>query len=115
MASKSSFNKTAIKVFNTFGDLIENVTYTIVGAWNPVTETTTNTTEAIRISVSPVKKEEADGEQIMIGDMMALIIVSEMTATPKIDDFLTFGGADYVVRAVEDNHTITWKLLLRRL
>lgn len=114
MASKSSFDATAIKIFNNFGDLIEDATYVITGAWNPVTETSSDTNETIRMSVRAINREEPDGG-VMEGDLMATIIQSEMTATPKIDDRIAFNAVNYLVRSVADNHSILWQLELRRV
>lgn len=112
---RAEFDAAAIELFDSFGDLIENATLTIVGVWNPVTETSATTTEQIRVSIRPVTKEEADGAQIMVGDTMATAITSEVAATPKIDDQLTLLGVDYLVRSVADSHGILWKMGLRRV
>lgn len=114
MSVRAKFDQAAVNIFDAFGDAIDNVTYTITGAWNPVTETSSDTAETIRVSVKPITRDEADGE-VMTGDMMATIIQSEMTATPKIDDKLTLNSVDYLVRSVVDKYTILWELELRRV
>ncbi len=114
MPNRSAFEAAAVNVFNAFGDIIEDVTYTIVGVWNPVTETSSATTEAIRISIKPITRDESDGE-IMTGDSIATIIQAEMTAVPKIDDRITLDSIEYLVRAVVDKYKVLWELELRRV
>lgn len=123
MSLRAEFDAAAIGIFNAFGDLIEDVTLTIVGAWNPTTETSATTTEQIRVSISDATKAEGVATRgggvgkldIMDGDLNALAITSEVTATPKIDDQLTLNGVDYLVRSVADSHGILWKMGLRRV
>jgi putative aminopeptidase FrvX len=113
---RATFNKAAIRLFDTFGDLIEGVVYSSIGPWDPTTESNTAVTQPdLRISARPPKREEADATGIMVGDLVALVIQSEMTATPKIDDRLALDGVDYIVRAVVDSHKVLWRLSLRRL
>lgn len=115
MPNRAIFEAAAVNVFNAFGDIIEDVTYTSAGAFNPVTETTTgDATEAIRVSFKPLDKDEADGD-IMVGDTMATIIQSEMTLTPKIDDTLVLDGVNYIARSVVDKYKVLWELHLRRV
>ena len=114
MVNRAQFDKAAIKIFNSFGDIIEDVTYTISGAWDQATESATNSTESIRVSVKPVTKEEADGAEVMIGDMVATVTVSEMTAVPKIDDLITLDSVDYIVRSATNKYKVLHELILRR-
>lgn len=116
MVQRATFNSAAIRVFDTFGDLIEDVSYRNAGVWNPITETQEPAaTETVRMKASPFTRREIDGANVMIGDLKALIIQTELTLTPKIDDFLTWDGVDYLVRAVENVHQVLWRLQLRRV
>jgi uncharacterized protein with von Willebrand factor type A (vWA) domain len=113
--SRAQFDAAAITIFNAFGDLIEDVTLSQPGAWDPITETQTPTTESIRVARREFTRQEADGQSVMVGDLEAMAIISEVTATPKIDDTLIMDGVNYLVRGVGNNQGVIWRLHLRRL
>lgn len=115
MSLRAEFDQAAKDIFDAFGDLIEDVTLSQPGAWNPITETQTPSTESIRVSRKEFKREEADGQSIMVGDLECLAIKSEVTLTPKIDDTLTMESVDYLVRGVGNIQGILWRLHLRRV
>ncbi len=116
MVNRAVFQAAAVRLFDTFGDLIEDVTYTKPGAWDIVTETQTPaSTETVRIKAAPFKRQEIDGDNVMVGDLNALIIQAEITATPEMDDTVLWDGVTYLVRAVENVHQVTWRLQLRRV
>lgn len=116
MVMRAQFDSMAKRVFDTFGDLIEDVAYKRAGVWNPVTETQDPAaSETVRIKASPFTRQEIDGANVMIGDLKALIIQTELTIIPKIDDTITWDGVDYLVRAVENVHKVLWRLQLRRV
>lgn len=123
MVQRATFTSAAKTIFDAFGDLIENVSYRNAGVWNPITETEApTTTETVRVAVREFTRAEqisvrgAVGKlAIMSGDLQALIIVSEITITPKIDDILTLDTIDYLVRSVGDISKVLWRLQLRRV
>lgn len=123
MVQRATFDNAAKKIFDSFGDLIENVSYRSAGVWNPITETEApTTTETVRVAIREFTRAEqisvrgAVGKlAIMSGDLQALVIVSEITITPKIDDILTLDGVKYSVRSVGDISKVLWRLQLRRV
>ncbi len=124
MGLRAEFDAAAISIFDAFGDLIEDVTHTKPGAWDIVTETQTPaSTETIRVALREYTRAEqfsarganAGNVDVMSGDLQGLVIQSEMTATPEIDDTLLLDGVTYLVRSIGNISKILWRLQLRRV
>lgn len=124
MVDRAVFQAAAVRLFDTFGDIIEDVTYTKPGAWDIVAETQTPASvETIRVAFKEYTRAEqfsARGSNsgnldIMSGDIQGLVIQSEMTTVPEIDDTLVLDGVTYLAKAVGNVSKVLWRLQLRRV
>jgi len=109
MSLKGTFRIAAKSMFDAFGDAIEQVSYSSVGAWNPETETETVITESVRAAVNN-NARVFNTEGVYIGGIELVILQNELISTPKIGDKAAFGGATYRVVKHMNLSGVVWKL-----
>ena len=85
----------------------------VAGSYDPVTGTTTTTTETYtgRGVFGGYSVQEVDGQHILATDTKLTALQNELTGTPQEGD--TIDGME-VVRIQKDPAAATWSLTLRR-
>ncbi len=123
--STAFFQQQAVLAFNAFGDIIKDVTYRqrTAGTYDesagtrPVTESDETTRiVAFQQLGGDNNMSEINLEDLRVERARAIIIQSELTATPKIDDeILTLNGSTWRVEEIADINQVIWDLTIRAI
>jgi hypothetical protein len=107
------------KAFSKTRELQSTVSYqqTKLGAYNPSTGKSVDGVK--KVSVGAFLKDITDGQSSLsnakVGDMLAVIQVSDLSLRPEVNDVLVRGNEEYDVIAVDrDGLDLVWKLHLRK-
>ena len=121
--SEAFFQQQATLAFDSFGDIIKTVTYRsrTSGAYDesagtrPVVETDYSTRiVAFQDFINQKHFVELDLEDQRAKRARAIIIQTELTATPKIDDeIFTLQGSVWRVEKIANINNVIWDMIIR--
>lgn len=121
--SEAFFQQQAVLAFDSFGDIIKTVTFRsrTSGAYDesagtrPVIETDYSTrVVAFQDFINQKHLLEVDLEDQRVTRARAIIIQTELSVTPKIDDeIFTLQGSTWRVEKVANINNVIWDMIIR--